>query len=57
MVAPFTKFYGKICVGFCLETEKEQPVEVLNVFNTFNFETDFLENENFFQETTVWCFS
>ena len=30
-----------------------QSVEILNVFNTFNSETDFLENENLFQKTGV----
>ena len=28
-----------------------QSAEILNDFNTFNFQTDFLENENLFQET------
>ena len=28
-----------------------QSAEILNVFNTFNFETDFLENENLFLKT------
>ena len=30
-----------------------QSVKILNVFNTFNFETDFLENETVFQKTGV----
>ena len=28
-------------------------MKILNVFNTFNFETDFLENETVFQKTGV----
>ena len=29
MTAPFSKFYGKICAGFCLNTGKGFFLEVL----------------------------
>ena len=89
MVAPFSKFYGKIWVSFCLNTGKRFFIEVsfssqqkeqrkvllkndtrdfqisslwdisenFEHFQYFNFETDFLENENFFQKTGVPFFS
>ena len=94
MVAPFSKFYGKLWVGFCLNTGKRFFLEVFKTnrksidllksgtrdfqysppfersacfyvtisgnferFHCFNFETDFLENENPFQKTELPFFS
>ena len=85
MVAPFSKFYGKIWVSFCLNTGKHfflegslkngyrdfqnsPPFERsacfyvtisenFEHFQYFNFEKDFLENENFFQKTGVLFYS
>ena len=83
MIAPFSKFYGKIWIDFCLNTGKRDfllkaieraqtllrngtrdfknspPLEKsacfyvtisgnFEHFQYFNFETDFLENENLF---------
>ena len=94
MVAPFIKVYGKIWVGFCLNTGKRFFVEVsfesqqkaqallkndtrdfqnsllfkrlarfyvtvsgnFDRFQQFNFERDFLENENF-QKNRMTFFS
>ena len=90
MVAPSSKFYGKVWVGFCLNTGKRtlflkgfilKPTERALVFlkivtrdfqnsppfdrpacfyvtmtgnfkyfQYFNYETDFLENQNLFQK-------
>ena len=94
MVAPFSKFYGKIWAGFCLNTEKRFFLEVsrsikrtyvllkngtrefqnsppfersayfyviisgnFERFQYFNFEADFLENQNLFQKSGVPFFS
>ena len=73
MVASFSRFYGKIWVGFCLNTGKRSFLDVsctrhfqntppfersacfyviitanFERFQYFNFETDFLKNENLF---------
>ena len=92
MVAPFSRFYGKVWVGFYLNTGKKlfrrgfilKPTERAKIllkngtrdfqnsppfersacfhatisrnferFQYFNFETDFLENENLFQKAGV----
>ena len=87
MVAPFSKFYDKIWVGFCLNTGKDNRKSISSFFlkngtigfqnkplfersacfyvtitgnferfRYFQFKTDFLENENFFQKTGVLFF-
>ena len=88
MVAPSSAIYGKIWVGFCLNTGKRFVLKLEKVllkkgardfqnsppfgrsacfcvtitenferFQYFNFETDFLENENLFQKTGLPFFS
>ena len=58
MIAPFSKFYGKIWVGFCLNTVGRKSLWTisgnLERFQYCNFEIDFLENENLFQKAGIF---
>ena len=53
MVAPFSKFYGKICVGFCLNTRKRFFLEV-NIGSSKNGTRDFQNSLPF--ERSAWFY-
>ena len=51
MVAPFSKFYGKVWVGFCLNTGKRFFLcEMWNIFNTLPLKQNFWKTKIFFKK-------